>query len=42
VVSAADPDILVLEEVSSRWMTKLAWLSDTDRPLSALRRYRHC
>jgi endonuclease/exonuclease/phosphatase (EEP) superfamily protein YafD len=28
VVRDEDPDILVLEEVSSRWMTELAWLND--------------
>ena len=27
-VSAADPDILVLEEISARWMTDLAWLTN--------------
>ncbi len=29
VISAADPDILVLEEISSRWMPELAWLTNS-------------
>ena len=29
VVSGADPDILVLEEISSRWMSDLAWLTNS-------------
>lgn len=27
-ISAADPDILVLEEISARWMSDLAWLTN--------------
>jgi endonuclease/exonuclease/phosphatase (EEP) superfamily protein YafD len=29
VVSAANPDILVLEEISSRWLSDLAWLASS-------------
>jgi len=29
VVSAADPDILVLEEISSAWMSDLTWLTNS-------------
>ena len=29
VISAANPDILVLEEISSRWMSDLAWLTNS-------------
>lgn len=29
VISAADPDILVLEEIDSRWMSDLAWLTNS-------------
>lgn len=28
-ISAADPDILVLEEISSRWMSDLRWLTNS-------------
>lgn len=29
VISATDPDILVLEEISSYWMSQLAWLTNS-------------